>query len=142
MIHLGADHRGFKAKENLKKYFDKQGIKYTDHGASTLDPKDDYPDYAHKVAQAVAKDRKARGIIICGSGFGVAITANKTKNIRATVLYSPAQAYIARQHNDINVACLSTMFQKQKDHTKIIDTFLNTRFAGGRHLRRLKKIEK
>jgi len=142
MLHIASDHAGFKAKESLKRYLIKQGIDFVDAGPIKEKPKDDYPDYAHKVANLVSLSPTDRGILICGSGFGMAITANKTRGIRAAVLHTTKEARMARQHNDLNVACLAARLQTQKDQQKVIDTFLKTSFQGGRHTKRIKKIEK
>jgi ribose 5-phosphate isomerase B len=142
MLHISSDHAGFKAKEKLKKYLTSKEIIFIDHGPKTLKSKDDYPEYAHLLANIVSLVPTDKGILICGSGFGMAISANKTKNIRAATLHSTKEARLAREHNDLNIACLSSKLQTQKDHQKIIDTFLKTEFTKDtRHKRRIKKIE-
>ena len=167
-IYLGADHAGFKLKEQVKKYLTNSGYEILDLGAKKFIKNDDYPDYARKVAEHVrsarssttelpacakatarqAKMAKLRnqkdvfGILFCGSGQGVSIAANKIKGIRAVAVSNSRDAKMTRQHNDANVLCLSgweLSFDKAK---KIIATFLNTPFSKEkRHLRRLKKIQ-
>lgn len=142
MIHIASDHAGFAAKESLKKHLEKKGIAFKDHGPQKIKKTDDYPDYAHLVANMVSLQSDDTGILICGSGFGMSITANKTKGIRAASLHSTKEARLARQHNDLNIACLAARLQTQKEQHKIVDTFLKTKFEGGRHTKRIKKIEK
>lgn len=141
MIHIAADHAGFKAKEALKKYLDKKGIPFKDHGATKEKVRDDYPDYAHLVANMVSLKSDDKGILICGSGFGMAIAANKIQGIRAASLHNIKEARLARLHNDLNIACLAARLQTQKEQQRIIDVFLKTEFEGGRHTKRIKKIE-
>jgi len=139
-IILGADHAGFQTKEKLKKWFDKQKIEYEDLGAKKLDKKDDYPDYAKKVSKRVAKDKDSKGILICGSGFGMAIAANKVKGIRAVPAYDHYTAIMSRKDNNTNVLCLRGRRFSFKKNQKIVSAWLKTSFLGGRHLRRVKKI--
>jgi len=139
---VGANHAGFKAKEALKKYLDKNKIKYVDHGPDKIKPKDDYPDYAHHVAKLISIKPSDRAIMICGSGFGMAIASNRHKRVRAVVAHSIKEAKVARTDDDINILCLSSRLQAQRKHRSIVKTFLSTRFAGGRHARRVKKIDK
>src|SRR3989344_9415461 len=105
VIYIGADHAGFKLKEKLKRYFDNWGIKYVDLGGKGEEG-DDYPDYAFKVAERVARDKNSKGILICGTGTGMVIAANKIKGVRAAVAYDNYSAKMAREHNDANVLCL------------------------------------
>ena len=100
----------------------------------------DYPDYAKKVSNRVSKRKSDIGILVCGSGTGMAISANKTKGIRAAVGYNVKSTQLSRQHNNANVLCLGSRLTKKKDIKKIIKIFLNTKFEGGRHKRRVKKI--
>ena len=100
----------------------------------------DYPDYAKKVSNRVSKKKSDIGILVCGSGTGMAISANKTKGIRAAVGYNIKSTQLSRQHNNANVLCLGSRLTKKKDIKKIIKIFLNTKFEGGRHLKRIKKI--
>jgi len=141
MIAIGSDHGGFKLKEKLKKYFIKNKIKFEDLGNKELDPNDDYPDYAKKVAKKISKSKDV-GILICGSSQGVCIVANKQKGIRAVSITNTRDARLSRLHNDANVLCLSgwnTSFIKAKS---IVKVFLSTKFSNEvRHKRRIKKIE-
>ena len=148
MIYLGADHAGFELKEKVKDYLKQKGLELEDLGAHTLDKNDDYPDYAKAVADKVAADPSARGILFCGSAEGICIAANKIKGIRAVAVWTTTSAKLSCEHNDANVLCLSggqtltpipgTSFEDAKE---IIDTWLNTPFSGEeRHLRRIGKI--
>ncbi len=141
MLYLGADHAGFKLKEGVKKFLDKKGIKYKDLGAKTLDNQDDYVDYAAEVGKRIRSETK--GILFCGSGFGMSIAANKIKNVRAVNIYTVREAELSRMHNDANVLCLSGWMITRKQAKKIINKFLNTKFSKAkRHERRIKKIKK
>ena len=148
MIYLGADHAGFELKEKVKDYLKQKGLEVEDLGAHTLDKNDDYPDYAKAVADKVAADPSAKGILLCGSAEGICIAANKIKGIRAVAVWTTMSARLSREHNDANVLCLSggqtltpipgTSFEDAKE---IIDTWLSTSFSGEeRHLRRINKI--
>ncbi len=140
-VYLGADHAGFRLKTALKKYLDEQGFKYQDFGATQLKSDDDYPDYAKKVATAVATSKNNFGILICGSGQGMQIAANRHKKIRATLGYDPQAAIVARQDNDSNVLCLAGRFLSTTQALNIVDQFLKTPFSGEeRHARRIKKL--
>ena len=141
-IYLGADHAGFALKEKIKKWLTQKKISFVDLGDTTLKPKDDYPDYAVKVAKKVVKS-KSKGILICGSGQGVCIVANKIKGIRAALAEHIKDAYLARKDDDCNVLCLQgrgTNFNKAQ---KIVQTFLETNFSTiSRYKRRINKIKK
>lgn len=140
MLYLGADHAGFKLKEGVKKFLDKKGIKYKDLGAKELNNHDDYVDYAYEVGKKIRKGTK--GILFCGSGFGMCIAANKLKNVRAVNVYTAREAELARMHNDANILCLSGWMITRNMAKKIITKFLNTKFSKAiRHTRRLKKIK-
>lgn len=140
MIYLGSDHAGLKYKDKTKILFDKMGIKYADLGAFSLNKDDDYPDYAFKLGKKVTKE-KARGILFCGTGTGMAIAANKVKGIRAVEAYDKYTSKMSREHNNSNVLCIgarSISFRKAK---KIVLVWLNTEFSREkRHIRRLNKI--
>ncbi|MCH8741529.1 RpiB/LacA/LacB family sugar-phosphate isomerase [Patescibacteria group bacterium] len=141
-IFLGADHNGFKLKEKIKKYLKKMRIDFKDLGNSRFDPKDDYPDFAILVAKKVAKT-KAKGILICGSGGGMCITANKIKGIRAAQAFTIFQTRHLRKEDDINILCLDGWELKEKIIKEIVRTFLKTKFSKLiRHKRRIQKIEK
>ena len=142
-IFLGADHNGFKLKEKIKKHLDKLGVDFEDLGNTRFDLKDDYPDFARKVAKKVIKNPAHKGILICGSGAGVCITANKTKGIRAAQAFTTFQAKHLRKEDDINILCLDGWELKEKIVKEIVRSFLKTKFSNlPRHKRRIKKIEK
>ena len=134
-ISIGSDHAGFEQKQQLVSYLQEKGYEVIDRGPNS-DERVDYPDYAIKVAF----DRADRGILICGTGIGMSIVANKLPKIRCANLTSTEFAELARAHNDANVAALSGRFVDLETNKKIIDTFLNTEFEGGRHAKRLAKI--
>ena len=141
-IFLGADHRGFKLKEKIKNYLQKLNFSFEDLGNFKFDPKDDYPDFAFLVAKKVAQ-KKGKGILICGSGEGMCIVANKVKGIRAATAFTPSQAKTLREKNDINILCLASDWIKEKEAKKIVEVFLKTKFSGLiRHKRRIEKIKK
>lgn len=140
-IYLGSDHAGFEAKEKLRTLFEKQGIRYEDIGAYQFDKDDDYPDFAFKLAEKVAHDKASRGILVCGSGVGVTVAANKVNGIRAVAASDEYSAKMSRIDGDSNVLGLSgrhTPFPKMK---KIVLTWLKTEFSNApRHKRRINKI--
>ena len=138
-IVVGSDHRGFKAKEQIKTIIAQLGHECIDVGASDDNPVD-YPDHAYLAAQAVSKKQADRAILACGTGIGMSITANKIKGIRAALCHDELCARISRDHNDANVLCLSGDLIGEALLRKIVEVWLNTEFAGGRHLRRNKKI--
>jgi len=141
MIILASDHAGFLLKEKLKKYFKKQNISFIDVGANEIIPDDDYPDYAKKATELVLSDEKNKGVFICGTGIGMAISANKVKGIYASNITSVKFSRLAASHNHINVITLSGRFTSFNKAKKIISTFLNTKKEEGRHKRRIEKIE-
>lgn len=139
-IFLGSDHAGFEAKEGLKKWFDKNKIEYRDLTPVKYDG-DDYPEAAFAVATSVSKDKNSRGILICGSGEGVAIAANKVKGIRAVAAYDNYSAKMSRLHNDANVLGLSGWHFTPRKLREIVSVWLKTSFSGEkRHVRRIKEI--
>jgi len=139
-IYLGADHAGFKLKESLKKFLTKQKISFQDLGNAKYDGDDDYPDFGKKVAEAVAK-HGGKGVLICGSSYGVCIVANKKRGIRAVSISTAKDAQLARQHNDANILCLSGWELRPEYAAKILMTFLKTKDSRAvRHVRRLRKI--
>jgi len=142
MIYLGADHRGFKLKEEIKSWLKEQGIPFEDMGASALDPEDDYPDFALAVAEKVtANADENRGILFCGSGMGMDVAANKVKGIRATVAYSRESAKHARTNDNVNVITLAGDSLGLEEAKEMVKIFLTTEFSGEeRHARRLRKI--
>jgi ribose 5-phosphate isomerase B len=138
-IAIGADHAGFELKEKVREWLTRSGFEYKDFG-TYLAESSDYPDFAHPVASAVESKEFDLGILICGSGNGVAITANKHQDIRAALCWTEDLASLARQHNDANVLCLPARYITSDLAMKITDKFLNSSFEGGRHERRVKKI--
>ncbi len=138
-IAIGADHAGFHYKEAIKKYLQSQGYQVQDFGTQSEDSVD-YPDFAHPLAEAIEKGTYERGILICGTGNGVAITANKHPSVRAGLCWNKEVAQLIRQHNDANVLCMPARFVAQEEAYLIADTFLNTDFEGGRHARRVNKM--
>ena len=138
-IFLSSDHAGYKLKENIKLFLDKKKIRYTDLGPYSSD-KVDYPDYAHKVAKKVKTNNKHAGILICGSGMGMNIAANRHKNIRAAQCFNLKSTKLSRLHNDANIITLGSRLLTEKNALNCVSVFLNTKFEGGRHLKRIKKI--
>ena len=139
-ICISSDHAGYEIKEFIKEQIIKSKISIIDLGPF-LKKSVDYPDYAKKVSNRVSKRKSDIGILVCGSGTGMAISANKTKGIRAAVGYNNIKStQLSRQHNNANVLCLGSRLTKRKDIKRIIKIFLNTKFEGGRHKRRVKKI--
>jgi len=141
MLYLGADHNGFKLKEHLKKYLDDKDIKYTDLGNKKFAKTDDYPDFAKLVAKNVQKKKDSQGILICGSGQGMSIVANKYKNIRAILGWSSAAVRRARHDDDANILCLPAWRLTNEQSIRVLKAWLSTDFAGLlRYKRRIKKI--
>ena len=138
-IFLSSDHAGYKLKELIKLHLDKKGIKYTDLGPFNGD-KVDYPDYAHKVAKKVKTNNNHAGILICGSGMGMNIAANRHKNIRAAQCFNLKSTKLSRLHNDANVITLGSRLLTKKNALNCVSVFLVTKFEGGRHAKRIKKI--
>jgi ribose 5-phosphate isomerase B len=139
-IAIGADHAGFDEKEKVKAMLDKIGVEYNDMGTDS-DASVDYPDFARKVGEAVADGEYDRGILVCGSGTGMAIAANKVPGIRAAVAWNEEIAKLSRQHNNANVLSLAARFIPDEEQEKIVKAWLTTDFEGGRHERRVEKIE-
>ncbi len=140
-IVLGSDHGGFRLKEALAGFLRSRGFRLVDVGTFSEESMD-YPDTAYKVARMVARKQAARGILICKSGIGNCITANKVPGVRAALCYNMKAARLSRLHNDANVLVLGALFVKPLRAKKIAELWLKTEFEGGRHLRRLKKIER
>jgi len=139
-IALGADHGGVEQKEALKARLSEQGYEVYDLGAHPADGSVDYPDYALAVAREVACARADLGVLICGTGIGMAIAANKVKGVRAATVTDVCAARLAREHNNANVLALSGRFTPLATNLEIVDAFLAAQFEGGRHQRRLDKI--
>jgi len=138
---LGADHGGFELKETLKAFLRERGLTVSDFGATTKDPADDYPDFAKPVAEAVAAGKAELGLLVCTSGVGVTITANKVAGVRAALISDEETAATCRQHNDVNVLCLSGKKTPAELAKKILTAFINAKFEGGRHERRVLKMD-
>lgn len=138
-IVIGADHAGFHYKSAIMRHLKSFGYEVIDKGTFS-EQSADYPDFAHPTAEAIEKGEAERGILICGSGNGVAMTANKHKGIRAALCWTPEVAALARQHNDANIICLPARFVSLQDAVRMVDVFLQTPFEGGRHLNRVQKI--
>lgn len=140
-IAIGSDHAGFELKEKIKKILEGMNVGWEDMGTNSADSCD-YPDYARAVADAVSEHKVDRGIICCGSGIGVSIVANKVRGVRAALCHDEIDAVTSRQHNDANVLCLAGRRTTAEESEKIIKTWMETAFEGGRHQRRVEKIEK
>jgi len=138
-IAIGSDHAGFEHKEALKKWLMTNGYEVNDFGTHSLDSVD-YPDFADSVSESVEKKEVELGVLVCGSGNGVAITANKHQGIRAALCWKEEIAALARQHNNANIVCIPARFVSQQEAERILEVFLHTEFEGGRHSRRVEKI--
>ena len=138
-IALAADHAGFEEKEKIKHTLDEIGVTYEDMGTTSTDSVD-YPDYARKVGEAVAKGEVDSGLLVCGSGTGMAIAANKVKGVRAAVAWNEEIARLAREHNNANVLSLAARYTTDEENQKIVKAWFDARFDGGRHERRVEKI--
>lgn len=138
-IAIGCDHAGFEYKEDIISFLEGKGLEYKDFGTYSSEAVD-YPDFAHPVASSVENKETAFGILICGSGNGVAITANKHQHVRAAVCWGEELAELARKHNDANIICIPSRFVREGDVEKMVDIFLHTAFEGGRHQTRKEKI--
>lgn len=140
-IYLGADHAGWERKEKIKDWLAEDGLAFEDLSNPELNQADDYPDVAFRVAEQAANEKTAGGILICGSGIGMNIAANKTRGVRAAVIYNEWAAKAGREHNDINILCLPGRFLEDEEVKKIIKVWLTTNFSGEeRHVRRINKI--
>ena len=138
-IFISSDHAGFSLKELIKKKFYKK-YRFNDLGTNNSKISVNYPDYAHKLCRKVGKDSKNMGILICGSGMGMSMAANKHRNIRAAMCYSVKNTKLSRLHNDANIITLGSRLTKKDTAFKCIEAFMNTKFEGGRHKKRVKKI--
>lgn len=138
-IAIAADHAGFEEKEKVKSFLDEMGVEYDDLGTNSPDSVD-YPDYAKKVGEAVAAGTVDEGILVCGSGTGMAIAANKVKGVRAAVAWQPDIARLAREHNNANVLSLPARFTSDDEAKAILKAWFDAKFEGGRHERRVEKI--
>ena len=138
-IYISSDHAGFKLKELIKSYLIKRNFNYFDLGPDNGD-RVDYPDYAHKVAKKVKKSKNHIGILVCGSGMGMNIAANRHKNIRAAQCSNTMSTKLSRLHNDANIITLGSRLLSKNTALKCVSIFLSTKFEGGRHAKRIKKI--
>ena len=138
-ILIASDHAGYGGKEAIKKTLDRLGIGYEDLGTDS-EASVDYPDYAARVAEAIARGEAERGILVCGSGIGMQIAANKIPGIRAALAWNEETARLSRSHNDANVLAVGARTTPEETLEKIVETFLTTDFDGGRHVRRIEKI--
>ncbi len=140
MIAIGADHGGYKLKEEIKKYFDEQGIEYKDFGTYS-EERVDYPDIAKEVSKAVQSKKCDRGILICRSGYGMSMVANKFKGIRSAPCFEETAAKFSRMHNDSNMLALGADYVTTSKAIQIVRVWIATEFEGGRHSDRLALIE-
>lgn len=138
-LSIASDHAGFVLKDKLKEYLSKKGIAVKDLGTYSKE-RCDYPEYAYNLAKSVASGEYKRGILVCKSGIGDSIVANKVPGVRAALCYNLKAAKLSRQHNDSNVLVLGSAFVKADLAKRMISLWLNTKFLGGRHLRRVKQI--
>jgi ribose 5-phosphate isomerase B len=138
-IAIGADHAGYEYKEAIKAMLQQQGWQVEDYGTHSTESTD-YPDYAHAVAEQVATGKATAGVLICGSGIGVCMTANKHAGVRAALCWNEEVAALTRQHNNANILCLHARFIPAEQAKKMTNIFLATEFEGGRHERRVDKI--
>jgi ribose 5-phosphate isomerase B len=139
-IALGADHAGFALKERLRERLAGAGHEVTDFG-TVSEESTDYPDYARRVAESVAAGEAERGLLVCGSGIGMAMAANRVRRVRAAALSDLFSTRLAREHNDANVLALGSRIVAPALAEAIVDLFLETPFAGGRHERRVRKMD-
>ena len=138
-MSIGCDHAGFPYKDSIKALLEGRGIEVNDYGTNSIESVD-YPDCIHPVADDVEKEKVDLGIILCGSGNGASMTANKHQGVRAALCWSNEIAALARQHNDANILSLPVRFVSESEAHEMVNTFLDTAFEGGRHARRVGKI--
>jgi ribose 5-phosphate isomerase B len=138
-VAIGADHAGLALKEAVKQLLDRRGIPYDDHGTRSADSVD-YPDFAALVARQVSAGEADRGILVCGSGIGMAIAANKVPGVRAAAVTEEHAARLMREHNDANILALGERLTPEATALKLVEVFLDTPFSGGRHQQRVDKI--
>ncbi|MRR12604.1 ribose 5-phosphate isomerase B [bacterium] len=139
-VAIGSDHAGYDQKERLKAHLAERGYEVVDLGTSSAEESVDYPDFAEKVARSVAGGQTDRGVLVCGTGIGMAMAANKIDGVRAANVTDPEFARLAREHNDANVVAVSGRFVPEQVNEQIVDEFLATEFGGERHARRVDKI--
>mgnify|MGYP000707364352 FL=1 len=138
-IFISSDHAGYNLKEQIKKRF-KNKYTFQDLGTDNSSKSVNYPDYAHKLCKKISKSSKNMGILVCGSGMGMSMAANRHKKIRAAVCYSVKNTKLSRLHNNANIITLGSRLTKKNTAFKCIDVFMKTKFEGGRHNKRVKKI--
>ena len=138
-IVLASDHAGYSLKEYVKKFLNRKKLQIKDVGANSSE-KVDYPDYAHKLSKFIKKNRNCIGVLICGSGQGMIMTANKHKNIRAAQCFNIKSTKLSRLHNDANIITLGSRLLTKKNALNFVSVFLKTKFEGGRHSKRIRKI--
>ena len=138
-ILLASDHAGFKLKDKIKRFLIKKGNTVLDLGTKNANSVD-YPDYAHLLSKKMKNNKSQFGILICGTGIGMDMAANKHKNIRAALCYNTKSTKLSRQHNNANVMTIGARLIKEKTALMCVSTFLKTEFVGGRHIKRIKKI--
>jgi len=138
-IAIGSDHAGFALKEQLRRHLDAKGISVVDCGTDS-DQSTDYPDYALHVAKLVGSNEVDAGVLICGTGIGMSMTANKIRGVRAAVCVTTEMARLSREHNNANILCLGARLTDEEAAFRILETWLNADFLGGRHERRVNKI--
>jgi RpiB/LacA/LacB family sugar-phosphate isomerase len=141
-IYIGSDHAGFALKEHVGAHLTAAGHEVFDVGTDSADVSVDYPDYGFAVAEAIADGHGDRGVVVCGTGLGIAIAANKVRTIRAVPVTDPEFARLARQHNDANVVALAGRFTDPATADEIVDVFMNTPFEGGRHAARVGMLDR
>ncbi|MEA3485343.1 MAG: ribose 5-phosphate isomerase B [Candidatus Aerophobetes bacterium] len=141
-IAIGADHAGYELKEEIKNFLKEKGVECQDFGAYEANSTDDYPEIGIKVAEVVSRGKFERGILICGTGLGMCLAANKVPGVRATPCYGTFAARLSRQHNDSNILTLGARLTGIDLVREIVEEWLRTGFQGGRHKRRLGKIKK
>ncbi len=141
-IFIGADHRGFRLKKTISDFLINKGHEVVDVGTHHKKTACDYPQFSFRVAQSVLGEKNARGILVCMSGIGHSIAANRMAGIRAALCYNTKAAYLSRAHNDANVLVLGAQFVTQKEIFLILNKWLKTSFEGGRHLRRIRQIDR
>lgn len=139
LIPIGADHAGFQLKETIRLYLQEKGYEVRDFGCYS-DESIDYPDFGHPVAEMVEENKGMLGILICGSGNGINMTANKHQGIRSALCWKTEIAELARLHNNANILAMPARFISEEEAKEMVDVFLNTKFEGGRHQNRVDKI--
>ena len=139
-ISIGADHAGFSVKEKIREYLESKGYRILDKGAYSEESVD-YPEFGHAVGNSVKDGESAKGIVVCGSGIGISMAANKVEGIRAALCTTPEHALMSRLHNDANVLAIGARMTNFDVILEIVDTWLSSEFEGGRHSRRVNKIE-